>query len=143
MFISDESVVHVIDPTRSAQVIEDHLGTISNGILLVDRYSAYKSYAKKHEGFTLAFCWAHVRRDFRDAGLKYEKVRDWAGEWEERIGALFHLNNIRVQYAEGSEAFKREDKRLREAISEMKAISVKEQRKIRIHHRQISALKSI
>lgn len=143
VFISDESVVHVIDPTRSAQVIEDHLGTISNGILLVDRYSAYKSYAKKHEGITLAFCWAHVRRDFRDAGLNYEKVKDWAGEWEERIGALFHLNNIRVQYAEGTEAFKREDKRLREAISEMKEISSEEQKKTRLHHSQISVLKSL
>ena len=143
VFISDESVVHVIGPTRSAQVIKDHLGTISNGILLVDRYSAYKSYAKKHEGITLAFCWAHVRRDFRDAGLNYEKVRDWAGEWEERIGALFHLNNIRVQYAEGTEAFKREDKRLRKAISEMKEISSKEQKKTRLHHSQISVLKSL
>ena len=143
VFISDESVVHVIDPTRSAQVIEDHLGTISNGILLVDRYSAYKSYAKKHEGITLAFCWAHVRRDFRDAGLKYEKVTKWANEWEERIGDLFHLNNIRVQYAEGSEAFKREDKRLRKAISEMEEISSKEQKKTRLHHSQISVLKSL
>ncbi len=143
VFISNESVVHVIDPTRSAQVIEDHLGTISNGILLVDRYSAYKSYAKKHEGITLAFCWAHVRRDFRDAGLKYEKVRDWAGEWEGRIGDLFHLNNVRVQYAEGSEAFKREDKRLRKAISEMEEISSKEQKKTRLHHSQISVLKSL
>jgi hypothetical protein len=41
VFITEESVVHIIDPTRSAQVIEDHLGTIAEGILLVDRYSAY------------------------------------------------------------------------------------------------------
>lgn len=143
VFISNESVVHVIDPTRSAQVIEDHLGTIANGILLVDRYSAYKSYAKKHEGITLAFCWAHARRDFRDAGLKYEKVSEWANEWEERIGDLFHLNNIRVQYAEGSEAFEREDKRLREAISEMEAVSSKERKKAPLHHSQISVLKSL
>jgi len=69
------SVVHIIYPTRSAQVIEDHLGELINGILLVDRYSAYKSYAKKHEGIILAFCWAHVRRDFRDAGLKFDQIR--------------------------------------------------------------------
>ena len=62
VFISEESVVHIIDPTRSAQVIEDHLGTIAEGILLVDRYSAYKSYAKKHKGIVLAFCWSHYPR---------------------------------------------------------------------------------
>jgi hypothetical protein len=44
------------------------------GILLVDRYSAYKSYAAKHEKIKLAFCWAHARRDFRDAGLKDEEI---------------------------------------------------------------------
>jgi len=143
VFISDESVVHVIDPTRSAQVIEEHLGCVVGGILLVDRYSAYKSYAKKHEGIILAFCWAHARRDFRDAGLKYTQVREWAGEWEERINALFHLNNVRVQYAEGSSAFCREDARLREAAEEMKEILREERKKKRLHHSQMSVLKSL
>ena len=143
VFISDESVVHVIDPTRSAQVIEDHFGTITNGILLVDRYSAYKSYAKKHEGITLAFCWAHARRDFRDAGLKYEKVREWAGEWEERIGTLFHLNNLRIQYAPGSSLFRREDKNLRELIAKLKEVLQEERSRKRLHHSQISVLKSL
>jgi len=143
VFISDESVVHVIDPTRSAQVIEDHLGCVVGGILLVDRYSAYKSYAKKHEGIILAFCWAHARRDFREAGLKYAQVREWAGEWEERINALFHLNKVRVQYAPGSSAFCREDARLREATAEMKEILREERKKKRLHHSQMSVLKSL
>lgn len=143
VFISDESVVHVIDPTRSAQVIEDHFGTITNGILLVDRYSAYKSYAKKHEGIILAFCWAHARRDFRDAGLKYEKVKKWADEWEERIGTLFHLNNIRIQYAHSSSMFHREDKRLRKLIVEIKETLCEERKKKRLHHSQMSVLKSL
>jgi transposase len=143
VFISDESVVHVIDPTRSAQVIEDHLGCVVDGILLVDRYSAYKSYAKKHEGIILAFCWAHARRDFREAGLKYAQVREWAGEWEERINALFHLNKVRVQYAEGSSAFCREDARLRETAAEMKEILGEERKKKRLHHSQMSVLKRL
>ena len=37
VFISSESIVHVIDPSRSAAVIEEHLGTEVEGILLVDR----------------------------------------------------------------------------------------------------------
>ena len=143
VFISDESVVHVIDPTRSARVIEEHLGRVVGGILLVDRYSAYKSYAKKHAGVILAFCWAHARRDFREAGLKYEQVRQWAQEWEERINALFHLNSLRVQYAEGSAAFSREDIRVREAVEDMKGIFGEERKEPRLHHSQRSVLKSL
>jgi len=143
VFISDESVVHVIDPTRSAQVIEEHLGCVVGGILLVDRYSAYKSYARKHEEIILAFCWAHARRDFRDAGLKYTQVREWAKNWEERINALFHLNKVRVQYAEGSSSFCREDTRLREAVAEMKELLHEERKQTRLHHSQMSVLKSL
>jgi len=143
VFISDESVVHVIDPTRSAQVIEEHLGRVVGGILLVDRYSAYKSYARKHEGIILAFCWAHARRDFRDAGLKYAQVREWAQNWEERINALFHLNKVRAQYAPGSSAFCREDTRLREAVAEMETIWSEERKQDRLHHSQMSVLKSL
>lgn len=143
VFISDESVVHVIDPTRSAQVIEEHLGRVVGGILLVDRYSAYKSYARKHEGIILAFCWAHARRDFRDAGLKYAQVRQWAQEWEERINALFHLNKVRVQHAEGSSAFCREDALVHEAVAEMETIWREERKQDRLHHSQVSVLKSL
>jgi transposase len=143
VFVSAESVVHVIDPSRSAQVIEEHLGQVVGGILLVDRYSAYKSYAKKHKGIILAFCWAHARRDFREAGLKYEQVRGWASEWEERINALFHLNSLRVQYAQGSAAFAREDRRLREAVADMERIFGEERKEPRLHHSQRSVLKSL
>jgi transposase len=143
VFLSAESVVHVIDPTRSTRVIEEHLGCVVGGILLVDRYSAYKSYAKKHAGIILAFCWAHARRDFREAGLKYAQVRQWAQEWEDRINALFHLNKVRVQYAQGSSAFCREDTRLREAVAEMEEILREERKQIRLHHSQRSVLKSL
>lgn len=143
VFICDESVVHVIDPSRSARVIEEHLGSVVDGILLVDRYSAYKSYAKKHEGITLAFCWAHTRRDFREAGLKYSPVREWAHEWEERINALFHLNNLRVQYPIGSAAFAREDRKMGEAVDEMQHILSEETKRTRLHHAQKSVLKSL
>ena len=143
VFISAESIVHVIDPTRSTRVIEEHLGRVVGGILLVDRYSAYKSFAKKHEGIMLAFCWAHARRDFREAGLKYSPVVEWAHEWEDRIGALFHVNSLRVQYAQGSAAFAREDIRVREAVEDMKRIFGEERKQTRLHHSQRSVLKSL
>jgi len=143
VFISQVSVVHIIDPTRSAQVIEDHLGELINGILLVDRYSAYKSYAKKHEGIILAFCWAHVRRDFRDAGLKFDQIRVWALEWEERINLLFHLNHIRVQYAPHSPEFLTEDARVREKVAKIRDVLDAERKIPHLHHSQKSLLKSL
>ena len=143
VFISDESIVHVIDPTRSAQVIEEHLGEVVSGILLVDRYSAYKSFAKKHQGILLAFCWAHARRDFREAGLKYEQVRQWAQGWEERINELFHLNTLRVQHAQGSSAFTREDILIRAAVGRMQQATAEELKEPRLHHSQKSVLKSL
>ena len=143
VFISDESVVHVIDPSRSAAVIEEHLGSVVDGILLVDRYSAYKSYAKKHEGISLAFCWAHARRDFREAGLKYSQLCEWAQQWEDRMNTLFHRNTLRVQYPRGSAVFGREDRKLREAVAEMQCRFAEELKQKRLHHAQSSVLKSL
>jgi transposase len=143
VFISAESVVHVIDPTRSTRVIEEHLGHFVGGILLVDRYSAYKSYAKKHEHIILAFCWAHARRDFRDAGLKYSPVLKWAQQWEQQINTLFHLNSLRVQYAHSSAEFRREDIRVRKAVADMKRSCEEQRKQSRLHHSQKSILGSL
>ena len=142
VFASGESVVYVIDPTRSAEVIESHLGTLVDGILLVDRYSAYKSYARKHERIILAFCWSHARRDFRDAGLKYAKIREWAEAWVERINELFHLNALRLQYPAGSADFRRADTTLHEAATRMRTVLDTERTFSRLHHAQRDVLAS-
>lgn len=143
VFISSESVVHIIDPTRSAQVIEDHLGSVVEGIILVDRYSAYKCYAAKREKVQLAFCWAHARRDFREGGLQYEQILEWAQEWEARINALFHLNTLRVQYPVESSLFKKEDRNVREAVETMKQVLGTQLAEIQMHHQQKKILVSL
>lgn len=143
VFASLQSVVYVIDPTRSTEVIESHLGTVVEGILLVDRYSAYKAYAKRNDSIILAFCWSHARRDFRDAGLKYESIREWADAWVERIGELFHHNGLRLQYPESSPQFKRADRLLHETAAGMKDVLDSERRKPKLHHAQRAALASL
>jgi transposase len=143
VFASSESAVYVIDPTRSSAVIESHLGHSVDGILLVDRYSAYKSYARKHNAIILAFCWSHARRDFRDSGLKYEQIRSWAQEWEQRINELFHLNGLRRQYAEDSGDFHRANKCVKQAVTRIKD-TLDEQRQLpRLHHSQRDVLNSL
>jgi hypothetical protein len=57
---------------------------------MVDRYSSYKFLSSL---LYLAFCWAHVRRDFVEAqaGAQADQV-GWAQGWIEGIGALYQLN---------------------------------------------------
>jgi transposase len=143
VFIGQESIVYIMDPTRSAAVIEEHLGTIIEGILLVDRYSAYKSFAKKHRGIILAFCWSHARRDFIDPGKKYPAIKEWTSVWEERINRVFHLNNLRTQYPVDSREFKHEDKQIREALEIMHDTAAEELKQPRLHYAQKGALKSL
>jgi transposase len=45
----------------------------------------------------LAFCWAHVRRDFLDAARKFPDLHDWALYWVQKINELYHINNKRCK----------------------------------------------
>ena len=65
-------------------------------IIVCDRYSAYKKLARLVGTILLAFCWAHVRRDFLDAGRALVKLEAWALDWKARIGELYHLNQQRL-----------------------------------------------
>lgn len=69
------------------------------GILHCDGYGAYKALAAASEGITLAFCWAHVRREFFD--LAKGKAAPVAQEALHRIAALYAIEaEIRGKPAE-------------------------------------------
>ena len=89
-----------IAPGRGADVPVAHFEQIQSDKIIVvcDRWSAYKSMAKQLSFIILAFCWAHVRRDFLDAICKYPKLEKWALMWVEMIGELYHINNLRCEY---------------------------------------------
>ena len=98
-----ESVTYfILDPSRSAAVPGEHFEGLQQTqvILVVDRYSAYKKLARLFKNILLAFCWAHVRRDFLDAGCQYKELEDWAIAWKERIGELYHYNSLRLEHWE-------------------------------------------
>jgi transposase len=63
---SDSVVFFQIVTSRGADVPGGYFFAIESDkiILVCDRYSSYKAMAKQLEFITLAFCWAHVRRDF-------------------------------------------------------------------------------
>ena len=50
-------------------------------------------------GNTLAYCWAHVRRDFLGIQIKYPSHRalvNWAQTWLNLIADLFFPNALRI-----------------------------------------------
>lgn len=116
IFHNTETVVFKIDPRRSSKVLKEHFGEEhEGGVLNVDRYGAYKVIAKSGL-FILAFCWAHVRRDFLEYSKAYTQNETWGLSWVERINELYHINNERVQSLQEDEAFKGPDQLLREAV---------------------------
>jgi transposase len=119
IFHNAETVVYKIDPTRSSKVLLNHFGKDHpGGVLNVDRYAAYKVIAKSG-CFILAFCWAHVRRDFLNYSKEYVANEAWGLEWVEKINELYHINNQRIQHEENTSAFKEFDQALRTALSLM------------------------
>lgn len=86
VFHSKEVVHYVLDPSRATRVVIDEFEGAQGGILSCDRYSGYKGFARRIKGFTLAFCWAHQRRDFLDLANAYPLNLNWAFEWIDAIG---------------------------------------------------------
>lgn len=120
VFISEYTVYYIIDPSRSTQVVKKHFGVVEEGILCVDRFSSYKSFAKDKEDFILAFCWDHVRRDFLDVGREFPKEEAWMIKWLDFIGNIYHINNQRVSYLSGTAEFQTKDRELRNALDKLK-----------------------
>jgi transposase len=119
IFQNAETVVFKIDKTRSSQVLMNHFGAKhKGGILNVDRYAAYKVIAKSGL-FILAFCWAHVRRDFLNYSKEYPKNEAFGLIWVEKINDLYHINNQRLQHKAGSKAFDLHNQILKKAILAM------------------------
>ena len=97
------SVVHyVVDESRGAEVIIAELAGVKKGIISCDRYSGYKRFARLNPEVKLAFCWAHQRRDFLDLANSYPESQEWALQWVDRIGRLYHLNAVRLNTLTGS-----------------------------------------
>jgi transposase len=66
-------------------------------VLVCDRYSAYKCLAKDCDALLLAFCWAHVRRDFLKAARSWLELEHWRCAWVDDSGVLYRLNKARLE----------------------------------------------
>ena len=122
LFAGEDSVVYVLDPSRSHDVPQSHFPDDAQGVLMVDRYSGYKAMQQVKNGFlVLAFCWAHVRRDFVRVGKGFPELKAWALQWLSRIRELYRLNRERLRHALGTPEFVAADALLRQHVDSMAA----------------------
>jgi transposase len=141
---SAQAVVFLLDPSRSHDVPEEHLGAAAFGILNVDRYSAYKAMTQVKEGrILLAFCWAHVRRDFLAVARDWPTQEDWGLRWVADIGELYHLNNQRLAARADPLAFAQRHELLRAAIERMAQRCAQERGQPDLHPARRKVLESL
>ena len=94
-------VIHYqIAPTRSAAVPLAHFSRLEpeKVIVVCDRFSSYKKLARLNATIILAYCWAHVRRDFLDLALKVPALETWALAWVDEIATSYYLNHQRLAH---------------------------------------------
>jgi transposase len=95
------------------------------------------------ENVQIAFCWAHVRRDFLRVRDGYRRLRGWGQSWVERIDELFELNARRLELRSLPEAFAAEDQVLRQAVREMAESRDRELADVELHEAQRKVLESL
>jgi transposase len=86
-------------PGRGADEIKTHMSDLNRDVTIIfvcDRYTAYQCWAKDFPLLLLAYCWAHVRRDFLEGAKAWPDLASWMHVWVEAIGELYHLNAERL-----------------------------------------------
>ena len=94
-------VFYRMAPGRGADVPKAHFAKLRKDlvdvVLVCDRYSAYKCLAKDHDELILAFCWAHVRRDFLKAARSWPELRAGCSPGSTISATLYRLNEARLE----------------------------------------------
>jgi transposase len=122
-----DTVIYLLDPSRGHQVPQSHLGAEASGVLEVDRYSGYKAMTPVKNGLLLlAFCWAHVRRDFVGVGKSWTELTPWALEWLRRIRHLYQVHRERLQRPPDTAEFQEQDASLRRTVEAIRVQAVAE-----------------
>ena len=87
--VTVHATVFKLADSRGSKVIQEMLGTAFHGILVTDRYSAYRTLT----GIVRQLCWAHLKRDFQglvDGGGAAQPIGEWALREYQRLFSLWH-----------------------------------------------------
>jgi transposase len=127
---SPSVVYYTMAPSRSGDIPIAYFSGLDKRleqvIVVCDRYSGYKRLARENAVILLAFCWAHVRRDFLDAAKSWPALQSWMFSWVEAIGELYALNAQRLEHwdqaralEDQTPAFMERHRALEQAIEQM------------------------
>ena len=126
VFNGIDTSVFVLDPYRSHDVPQGHFTAGVSVILMVDRLASYKAMAPVKAGLILlAFCWAHVRRDFIAAAKSFPELTPWALEWLKLIRQAYRCNRERLAHLNTPE-FAKPDAELRGILDQMKSTAAEQ-----------------
>jgi len=129
VFNGEDTVAFVLDHRRSHDVPEGHFTAGISIVLMVDRLASYKAMEPVKTGLiVLAFCWAHVRRDFIAVGKSFPELVAWALEWLKLIRQAYRCNRERRQHLDSpnSPEYLGADAKLRQVMDQMKAKAVEQ-----------------
>ena len=110
VFLTQDTVVFRMDPTRSTAVLDRHFGidradgALEQGrrlVLSTEFYTAYQSLARV-QGVDPLWCWAHIRRYFIRAGDAHTQLRIWRDQWVTRIADLYVAHRAMAAAESGS-----------------------------------------
>lgn len=126
VFLGGDAVVYVLDPRRSHDVPEGHFRAGVSVVLMVDRLSSYKAMAPVKAGLVvLAFCWAHVRRDFIGVAKSFPELKPWALGWLRLIRQAYRHNGRRLEQLDAP-GFVEPDAALRATMEALRAQTAEE-----------------
>ena len=117
----EDAVAYMILESRSQSAARQVLSGYT-GIVIADGYGAYDALARAAPGFTLAHCWAHVRRKFVEAEPHYPGS---CGEILDLIGQLYAVERgCPVVAVTASAATREEALQVRAAARRAHAIAI-------------------
>ena len=118
--------MYVLDPRRSHDVPAGPFRAGVSVVLLVDRLASYQALAAVQAGLVvLAFCWAHVRRDFIAVAKSFPQLKPWALCWLRLIRQAYRHNDRRLQYL-GTPGFAAADAALRTVMETLRTQAAEE-----------------
>ena len=110
-----ETCVFMLSTGHNAAIPEAYLeNSPREGAVCVDRHKAYANLEQ-----SLAYCWAHVRRDFVKLARCERRTLGWAIKWIKRIRLLYRLNRTRVAAKDNPKAFAKAQASLQQAVQEI------------------------
>lgn len=140
VYAGSRVTVFTVEGTRSSKVLEQILGFEADNILMSDGAPAYQRFVSRSK-MLHSRCWAHFRRHFEDAAIKFPILQTWRDQWLERIAELYTLNAQRLN-ALDSTSRAQTQARLEQAVERFHQTLTDESRQPDIHREAWKVLTS-